>query len=89
MISYYSNKPPQNLFLRRFIAVVADHAKIKSLALKTEQRKVDRTEVKFDSERLNKIIGTELTEKEQKKYLNSLSTSRQMIRLRFHHIDQM
>ena len=62
----------QEQVLRRFIAVVADHAKIKSLALKTEQRKVDRTEVKFDSERLNKIIGTELTEKEQKNYLNSL-----------------
>ena len=62
----------QEQVLRRFIAVVADHVKIKSLALKTEQRKVDRTEVKFDSERLNKIIGTELTEKEQKNYLNSL-----------------
>ena len=62
----------QEQVLRRFIAVVADHAKIKSLALKTEQRKVDRTEVEFDSERLNKIIGTELTEKEQKNYLNSL-----------------
>ena len=62
----------QEQVLRRFIAIVADHAKIKSLALKTEQRKVDRTEVEFDSERLNKIIGTELTETEQKDYLNSL-----------------
>ena len=62
----------QEQVLRRFIAVVGDHAKIKSLALKTEQRKVDRIEVEFDSERLNKIIGTELTEKEQKNYLNSL-----------------
>ncbi len=62
----------QEQVLRRFIAVVADHAKIKSLALKTEQRKVDRTEVEFDSKRLNKIIGTELTETEQKDYLNSL-----------------
>ena len=62
----------QEQVLRRFIAVVADHAKIKSLALKTEQRKVGRTEVEFDSEKLNKIIGTELTETEQKNYLNSL-----------------
>ena len=62
----------QEQVLRRFIAVVADHAKIKSLALKTEQRKVDRTEIEFNSERLNKIIGTELTETEQKNYLNSL-----------------
>ena len=62
----------QEQVLRRFIAVVADHAKIKSLALKTEQRKVDKTEVEFDSDRLNKIIGTELTETEQKNYLNSL-----------------
>ena len=58
--------------LRRFIAIVADHAQIKSLALKAEQRKVDRIEVEFDSDRLNKIIGTELTETEQKNYLNSL-----------------
>ncbi len=62
----------QEQVLRRFIAVVADHAQIKTLALKTEQRKVDRTEVEFDSDRLNKIIGTELTETEQKNYLNSL-----------------
>ena len=62
----------QEKVLRRFIAVVADHAQIKSLALKTEQRKVDRTKVKFDSDRLNQIIGTELTETEQKNYLNSL-----------------
>jgi len=62
----------QEQVLRRFIAIVADHAQIKSLALKTEQRKVDRIEVEFDSDRLNKIIGTELTETEQKNYLNSL-----------------
>ena len=62
----------QEKVLRRFIAVVADHAKIKSLALKTERRKVEKTEIEFDSDRLNKIIGTELTETEQKNYLNSL-----------------
>ena len=62
----------QEQVLRRFIAIVSDHAKIKSLALKTEQRKVDTTKVEFDSDRLNKIIGTELSEKEQKDYLNSL-----------------
>ncbi len=62
----------QENVLRRFIAIVADHVKIKSLALKTERRKVDRIKVDFDSDRLNKIIGTELTEKEQKNYLNSL-----------------
>jgi len=62
----------QEQVLRRFIAIVSDHVKIKSLALKTEQRKKDKREVEFDSERLNKIIGTDLTETEQKEYLNSL-----------------
>ena len=62
----------QEQVLRRFIAIVADHAKIKSLAFKTEQRKKDKIEVEFDSERLNKIIGTDLTKTEQKDYLNSL-----------------
>ena len=51
---------------------MSDHVKIKSLALKTEQRKKDKREIEFDSDRLNKIIGTELTETEQKDYLNSL-----------------
>ena len=62
----------QEQVLRRFIAIVSDHVKIKSLALKTEQRKKDKREVEFDSERLNKIIGTDLTDTEQKEYLNSL-----------------
>ena len=62
----------QEQVLRRFIAIVSDHVKIKSLALKTEQRKKDKREVEFDSERLNKIIGADLTETEQKEYLNSL-----------------
>ena len=62
----------QEQVLRRFIAIVSDHVKIKSLALKTEQRKKDKREVEFDSERLNKIIGVDLTETEQKDYLNSL-----------------
>ena len=62
----------QEQVLRRFIAIVSDHVKIKSLAIKTEQRKKDKREVEFDSERLNKIIGTDLTETEQKEYLNSL-----------------
>ena len=62
----------QEQVLRRFIAIVSDHVKIKSLALKTEQRKKDKREVEFDSERLNKIIGADLTETEQKDYLNSL-----------------
>ena len=62
----------QEQVLRRFIVIVSDHVKIKSLALKTEQRKKDKREVEFDSERLNKIIGTDLTETEQKEYLNSL-----------------
>ncbi len=62
----------QEQVLRRFIAIVSDHVKIKSLALKTKQRKKDKREVEFDSERLNKIIGADLTETEQKDYLNSL-----------------
>ena len=62
----------QEQVLRRFIAIISDHAEIKSLAFKTEQRKVDRTELEFEPDRLNKIIGTELTENEQKDYLNSL-----------------
>ncbi len=62
----------QEKVLRRFIAIVQDHAKIKSCAISSEQRKKDLLIVKFDSHKLNKVIGTDLTEKEQKEILKSL-----------------
>ena len=57
----------QEQVLRRFIAIVQDHVKVKSCAIKSEQRKIDLLNVEFDSEKLNKIIGTDLTDVQQKK----------------------
>ena len=62
----------QEQVLRRFIAIVQDHVKVKSCAIKSEQRKIDLLNVEFDSEKLNKIIGTDLTDVQQKEILESL-----------------
>ena len=62
----------QEQVLRRFIAIVQDHVKIKSCAIKSEQRKTKQTNVEFDSKKLNSIIGAELTDDEQRDILESL-----------------
>ena len=62
----------QEKVLRRFIAIVQDHVKVKSCAIKSEQRKTDLLSIKFDSLKLNKVIGTDLTDEEQKEILESL-----------------
>ena len=62
----------QEKVLRRFIAIVQDHVKVKSCAIKSEQRKTDLLSIKFDSLKLNKVIGIDLTDEEQKEILESL-----------------
>ena len=62
----------QEKVLRRFVAIVQDHVKIKSCAIKSEQRKTNLASVKFDSLKLNKVIGIDLTYEEQKEILKSL-----------------
>ncbi len=62
----------QEKVLRRFITIVQDHVEVKSLAIKSEQRKTELKKVEFDSKKLNKIIGTNLTDKKQKDILKSL-----------------
>ena len=62
----------QEQVLRRFIAIVQDHVKVKSCAIKSEQRKKDLLSVEFDSQKLNKVIGIDLTDVQQKEILESL-----------------
>ena len=62
----------QEQVLRRFIAIVQDHVKVKSCAIKSEQRKKDLLSVEFDSHKLNKVMGIDLTNEEQQEILKSL-----------------
>ncbi len=62
----------QEEVLRRFIAIVQDHVKVKSCTLKSEQRKIDLLQVEFDFQKINKVIGTDLTDLQQKEILESL-----------------
>ena len=62
----------QEQVLRRFISIVQDHVKVKSCAIKSEQRKTDLLNVELDSQKLNRVIGTDLTKVEQKEILESL-----------------
>ena len=62
----------QEKTLRRFLQIVDDHSVIKSVAFYSEQNKTDLNTVNFDSSKLNSVIGINLSEDEQLKYLASL-----------------
>ena len=58
--------------LRRFLQIVADHTEVKSVSLYSEQSKTALAEVSYDSDKLNAVVGINLTEKEQLGYLSAL-----------------
>ncbi|MDA1056983.1 MAG: phenylalanine--tRNA ligase subunit beta, partial [Proteobacteria bacterium] len=58
--------------LRRFLQIVSDHTKVKSVSLYGEQSKTALAEVPYDSEKLNAVVGINFTEKEQLGYLSAL-----------------
>jgi phenylalanyl-tRNA synthetase beta chain len=64
----------QEMMLRRYIKVTQDHAKIKSIKLKsfTEGHKQSPT-IPIDVDKINKILGTSLGRNEYLKHLNDLS----------------
>ncbi|MDA8982548.1 phenylalanine--tRNA ligase subunit beta [Gammaproteobacteria bacterium] len=64
----------QEMILRRYIKVTQDHAKIKSIKLKsfTEGHKQSLT-IPIDIDKINKILGTSLGRNEYLKHLKNLS----------------
>jgi len=58
--------------LRRFLQIVSDHTEVKSVSLYSEQSKTALAEVPYDSDKLNTVVGINLTEKEQLGYLSAL-----------------
>ena len=62
----------QEDILRRFLYIVSEHTKIKSVAFYTEQNKRKLVEVPFDTDKLNAVIGINIAEQEQLGYLSAL-----------------
>jgi phenylalanyl-tRNA synthetase beta chain len=62
----------QEDILRRFLQIVCDHTKVKTVSLYSEQRKTALAEVSYDSAKLNAVVGINITEQEQLGYLSAL-----------------
>ena len=58
--------------LRRFIKIVEEHANIKNLEIYSENKINDSDLIKFDSDKVNKILGTSISKEDQISYLNKL-----------------
>ena len=66
----------QELVLRRFIKIVQDHANIKSIKIKTFTDSVDRkASIPINVDKINKILGTTLTNNNYIEYLEKLGFS--------------
>ena len=63
----------QEMVLRRFVKIVQDHAKIKSIKFKSFiEDDIQRISIPIDVCKINKILGTSLNEKEYLDYLKAL-----------------
>ena len=63
----------QEKTLRRFIKVVQDHVKIKSIKFKSFSEKYKQSpSIQIDVNKINKILGTSLEKNEYLKYLKDL-----------------
>jgi phenylalanyl-tRNA synthetase beta chain len=63
----------QEIILRRFIKIVEDHAKIKTVKLKTfASQEYKYSYIPIDTNKINKILGTEIQETDYLNYLTCL-----------------
>ncbi len=63
----------QEIVLRRFIEIVKDHAVVKNIKIQSfEDGQVQKNSIPIDVKRINKILGTNIEEKECLKYLSKL-----------------
>ena len=58
--------------LRRFLYIVSEHAEIKSVAFYSEQKKTTLMEVPYNADKINEVVGIDISEQEQVAYLNAL-----------------
>jgi len=62
----------QEEVLRRFLQIVSEHTEVKSVALYSEQNKTTLTEVPYNSNQLNAVVGIDISQQEQMDYLSAL-----------------
>ena len=62
----------QEEVLRRFLQIVSEHTEVKSVALYSEQNKTTLTEVPYNSNKLNAVVGIDISQQEQMAYLSAL-----------------
>ena len=63
----------QEMVLRRFAKVVEDHAKIKSIKLKSfSEGQIKNSSIQIDIDKINKILGTSLNKNEYLEHLKNL-----------------
>ena len=62
----------QENVLRRFLYIVSEHTKVNSVAFYKEQNKTTLAEVPFNADKLNAVVGINITEQEQLDYLSAL-----------------
>ena len=58
--------------LRRFLQIVSEHTDVKSVAFYSEQKKTTLAEVPYNADKLNAVVGIDISEQEQMAYLNAL-----------------
>ena len=58
--------------LRRFLQIVSEHTEVKSVAFYSEQKKTALTEVPYNTDKLNAVIGIDISKQEQMAYLSAL-----------------
>ena len=62
----------QEEVLRRFLQIVSEHTEVKSVALYSEQNKTTLMEVPYNSNKLNAVVGIDISQQEQMAYLRAL-----------------
>ena len=58
--------------LRRFLQIVSEHTEVKSVALYSEQNKTTLMEVPYNSNKLNAVVGIDISQQEQMAYFGAL-----------------
>jgi phenylalanyl-tRNA synthetase beta chain len=62
----------QEEVLRRFLQIVTEHTEVKSVALYSEQNKTTLSEVPYNGDKLNAVVGVDISQQEQMAYLSAL-----------------
>ena len=62
----------QENVLRRFVSIVDDHAKIKSISIHQNMRKKEKIKISYSQDDVNKVIGNDIEEDQQLEILESL-----------------